>query len=711
MVDGQPVITDSIGQSSPLKKPALQGIATVLPVTPPNGAAPPSTFVTPPTPTLAENRDNLLRSRDEARAGRTSASPVHRSSAAGHSRSGSEPKIPSRLAHQLSRPLTPAVEEVKTPGGGFSAPGSGGFFSSVFSAAQNAATTLTNTVASAAGTRSRSGTVDAKELEGADLERTTSPESIRSTGEGKRELAINTLGLGSLSLSHLGLSDSAEGSHMASNHLTHDEAAAQAEDNAAQKAISEAYSEKSESHRPPSIDSRSTLQEPQTPAKTDDASTIVRASSVRSRLSGHRRRTRGSSSATGATVGIPLPSQRLGGFAVANSKRNRDFHTLFKSVPEDDYLIEDYSAALQREILLQGRLYISEGHVCFSSNIFGYVTNLIISFDEVMTVEKKSTAMIFQNGLIINTLHAKHSFASLLNRDTTYDLIVNIWKISHPHLRSSLNGTPVAGNDTGDKTEKGESGDEDDSASEELYDEDEEDSDEDDDGDGDASFVEANEGASVAGSEAAEPAKTTNRKVSAVAGQPPAANGAPPKSGGGDAPAAKSGGDAAAGGPGPATHGPTECTDQDKHYDKLLIDSTIPAPLGKIYSLLFGPESAEFMRKFMSDNQKCFDVEIEKDEKGMGEEKKKRNYSYIKPLGGSIGPKQTKCIINETLETFDLEKAVSVDISTQNPDVPNGGMFVVKTRYCLTWAAGNSTRMVANCTIEWSGKSWIKGEF
>ncbi|RJE16664.1 GRAM domain protein, partial [Aspergillus sclerotialis] len=60
---------------------------------------------------------------------------------------------------------------------------------------------------------------------------------------------------------------------------------------------------------------------------------------------------------------------RLTGFAVASKKRNRDFHQLFRSVPEDDYLIEDYSCALQREIILAGRIYVSEGHICFSSNI------------------------------------------------------------------------------------------------------------------------------------------------------------------------------------------------------------------------------------------------------------------------------------------------------------------------------------------------------
>jgi hypothetical protein len=74
------------------------------------------------------------------------------------------------------------------------------------------------------------------------------------------------------------------------------------------------------------------------------------------------------------------------GFAVQSGKRNRDFHGLFKSVEESDYLIEgtssidganlDYSCALSKEILVQGRMYVSEHYICFNSNIFGWVTNV-----------------------------------------------------------------------------------------------------------------------------------------------------------------------------------------------------------------------------------------------------------------------------------------------------------------------------------------------
>jgi hypothetical protein len=44
-----------------------------------------------------------------------------------------------------------------------------------------------------------------------------------------------------------------------------------------------------------------------------------------------------------------------------------------------DFFSLDYGCALQREILIQGRLYISENHMCFHANLFGWVTDVSCS--------------------------------------------------------------------------------------------------------------------------------------------------------------------------------------------------------------------------------------------------------------------------------------------------------------------------------------------
>ena len=463
----------------------------------------------------------------------------------------------------------------------------------------------------------------------------------------------------------------------------------------------------------------------QTPPRTDTFEIdtgIRRSGSVRSRVGAVARRKRGSSVTTGGTIAAAIgatnaalghhssqnSAPRLTGFAVASKKRNRDFHQLFRSVPEDDYLIEDYSAALQREILLHGRLYVSEGHICFNANIFGWVTTLVISFDEIVSLEKKSTAMVFPNAIVISTLHARNVFASFVSRDSTYDLLVGIWKISHPNLKSSANGISLDDSRGADKTVKVEesessegSGDEDEGDDDEMYDEDE------DGEDGSRSLMTAGDGSHI-GSDAGDNAPNGTRKPSALPAGTGVVSGVPAN---GDAKgsAGSPGAAPASDFPGPPTHAPTSCSDAATHYDKVIKDETIPAPLGKVYSMVFGPKSGAFMTKWLTEDQKVLELQMEDDKKGLSDEIKTRSFSYIKPLNASIGPKQTKCLITETVEAFDLEKAVSITVTTQTPDVPSGNVFSVKTKYCLTWAEGNSTRLLMNCTIEWTGKSWLKG--
>ncbi|KAG0312844.1 hypothetical protein BGZ99_009221 [Dissophora globulifera] len=121
-------------------------------------------------------------------------------------------------------------------------------------------------------------------------------------------------------------------------------------------------------------------------------------------------------------------------FVYANEKRFSDFHALFRSVLEDEKLIEDYGCALQKEILVQGRLYISEDHICFNANIFGWVTNLVIAFSEITAIEKRFTAYVIPNAIsIVTTTNTKgHFFASFLSRDVAYDLLVAAWRKSFP---------------------------------------------------------------------------------------------------------------------------------------------------------------------------------------------------------------------------------------------------------------------------------------
>ncbi|KAK4546674.1 hypothetical protein LTR36_001892 [Oleoguttula mirabilis] len=703
-----------------------------LPATPANLLDTPTTLVTPPTPT-DPNADAgtfpKIPVNSAPGASPTSNRPLNAIESIRHRRAQSV-NLPSKLSNAIPAPLTPTVEESKTPGGTLTQPGGPtGFFSSFFSATQKAADQLSNNINTAIGQQNKSKPGTSQPLEEPNEDVTSSrPETLE--GE-DRQRAVETLGKGELSLSHLGITESQDTSPMTSTADLPQQASSgqtgqtnkRAEEAAAARAVSVAYEKPVQNvvsqatGRPTSIASQDhlTMVGDQSPPRSGaDAEGIKRSGSVRSRLSGRRRRHRASSAtvgtvATGSTIAAAIQASnaalanpsingtghRLTGFAVASSKRNKDFHQLFRSVPEDDYLIEDYSAALQRDILLHGRLYVSEGHICFSSNILGWVTNLVISFDEVMSVEKKSTAVIFPNAIVIQTLQARNTFASFVARDSTYELLIGIWKISHPNLKSSLNGVTLDDAGTGDKTEvadpEGSDVDSGDGSDDEVYDEDDDDDDV-------GSFIDAGMAPSIAGSDMGD--LPLSRKTSAAPmGTAPQTNGSATKGLEG-ADAVVTGAAVSSDFPGPQTHAPTECADASEHYDRPLTDTTISAPLGKIYSLMFGPASGAFMRKWLVEEQKSRELNLIDDKTGLDNDHKTTILDYIKPLNAPVGPRQTKCITTNTLTAFDLEKAVSIDCSTQTPDVPSGSVFTTKTRYCLMWGPDNTTRLVASCPIE-----------
>ncbi|XP_059191277.1 GRAM domain-containing protein 2A isoform X1 [Centropristis striata] len=109
------------------------------------------------------------------------------------------------------------------------------------------------------------------------------------------------------------------------------------------------------------------------------------------------------------------------------SKYNSQYHKLFQTVPKDEILMKVYSCALLRDILLQGRLYISRNWLCFYANLFGKDIKVCIPVVSVRLVKKHKTAGLVPNGLAITMDTAqKYVFVSLLSRDSVYDVLRRI---------------------------------------------------------------------------------------------------------------------------------------------------------------------------------------------------------------------------------------------------------------------------------------------
>ncbi|OAD01683.1 hypothetical protein MUCCIDRAFT_163651 [Mucor lusitanicus CBS 277.49] len=429
------------------------------------------------------------------------------------------------------------------------------------------------------------------------------------------------------------------------------------------------------------------------------------------------------------------------GIYTANAKRNQDFHALFRSVPEEDSLIEDYGCALQKEILLQGRIYISESYLCFNANIFGWVTNLVIAFADIIAIEKKSTAYVIPNAIQISTDSAKHFFASFLSRDQAHDLMVDIWRIARPDLAppKDNDGSVQDTNDVSSSPSSivsSSSGEEDESDS--YYDSDTEDSYSDDSGSEDVDMTDTNATANAAKqgnrprkvSAASTPnnkdSNTTakmdaaaRRRAMSEAPRPNFQSNEEEKSASKAATATTAAADGtSAKSSDPATdntkegdakpqqvHEKTDCDCSNEHYPTVVMDQVYNGTLEKIYNLLF---DSGFMKKFLVDNQKSTELEMGEWKKGEGNVEFVRELSYIKPLGGAIGPKQTKCYITQQVLHQDIQKYVTVLATTSTPDVPSGGSFSCKTRTCFTWAGNGKVRVLVTVQVEFTKSSWLK---
>ncbi|RMC01113.1 hypothetical protein DUI87_22379 [Hirundo rustica rustica] len=89
---------------------------------------------------------------------------------------------------------------------------------------------------------------------------------------------------------------------------------------------------------------------------------------------------------------------------VVQLKANTHFHKLFLDVPIDEPLKQSFTCALQKEILYQGKLFLSENWICFHSKVFGKDTKISIPVLSVTLLKKTKTALLVPNALIIATV-------------------------------------------------------------------------------------------------------------------------------------------------------------------------------------------------------------------------------------------------------------------------------------------------------------------
>lgn len=142
----------------------------------------------------------------------------------------------------------------------------------------------------------------------------------------------------------------------------------------------------------------------------------------------------------------------LGGNKLIPANRQADFEKLFgQQLPKpkgedtpDDFLtvLQTQSADLQASVLLHGRLYLTRYHLCFRSNIMGYVTERVHDLRDIVWVERSTTAKWIQNAVSIGVDTESDDkvigYGSMADREAMFTGLTDVWKERAPERYSQF---------------------------------------------------------------------------------------------------------------------------------------------------------------------------------------------------------------------------------------------------------------------------------
>ena len=106
--------------------------------------------------------------------------------------------------------------------------------------------------------------------------------------------------------------------------------------------------------------------------------------------------------------------------------------------------VADYICAYSKDILRQGRLYVTTTHFAFNSTFFAAANRLAIPLIDIVSISKKNIALVIPNSILILTTNGNRYFlASFLNRDAAYLLLLDCWEAAlHKHSGFAIHSVP-----------------------------------------------------------------------------------------------------------------------------------------------------------------------------------------------------------------------------------------------------------------------------
>ncbi|XP_022255241.1 GRAM domain-containing protein 1B-like [Limulus polyphemus] len=104
------------------------------------------------------------------------------------------------------------------------------------------------------------------------------------------------------------------------------------------------------------------------------------------------------------------------------------FHSLFSNIPDSERLVIDYSCALHQEVIIRGRLYVSQNYFCFYGNLWNSDTLLTIRCYDISSMNKDNTTPSGPNSIQICTEDLEYHFSSFSARNEAYFTLFRVWQ-------------------------------------------------------------------------------------------------------------------------------------------------------------------------------------------------------------------------------------------------------------------------------------------
>ncbi|CAI4035006.1 hypothetical protein SMKI_12G1430 [Saccharomyces mikatae IFO 1815] len=392
----------------------------------------------------------------------------------------------------------------------------------------------------------------------------------------------------------------------------------------------------------------------------------------------------------------------------ASEEANKKFHQMFKSLTTETKLVADYFCYFHREFPYQGRIYLSNTHLCFNSTVLNWMAKLQIPLNEIKYLDKVTTN---SSAISVETLSNKYTFSGFMARDDVFHLITRVW--------SEKNLTSV--NDVLEVDERISKSKSITSTSSSIF-----------------NNVPTNAYNDFISTTTTEPTSRASymsendmiieeaiRSVDDYMGTPGASPTSSPPSSSSSSSASSLGSSATYYGRNvyrlkpnaPFQYdGPFHVEDTmdfpynpEANNEYVLLERQFNVPPGLLFIIMFNEDNPTFELNFLKTQDSSNISHVGTFEKVNKDGQHYREFQYTKQLHFPVGPKSTNCQVTEILLHCDWERYINVLSITRTPNVPSGTSFSTRTRYMFRWDdQGQGCILKISFWVDWNASSWIK---